>query len=206
MLIFANFDAMALSKPSSCVVTSIFSCSSRKVLTSTQRSSVRRWQLRLKLKSWSDKARWWSLFCLKIYWIVNENLVVHSIKLTFTKICAGIRASEEISVVFITKVEDQNLLGNVHLIFSSLLIGLISNRTTFSAPGFNRVTSPLAHCWLTWSQAILNVTLEDDSVALCESESFIDWLKCVTVWREGWEDAGVNWATEKEFNLLRICI
>lgn len=69
------------------------------------------------------------------------------------------------------------------------------NWTTFSAPWFNRVTSPFAHGRLAWSQAILDVTLEDNTVAFSETEGFIDRLQCIAIGCEGWEDSRVDWAT-----------
>lgn len=94
------------------------------------------------------------------------------ISLTFTEIGARV-ASQEVSIVFISEIENENLLRNVHVIVAAL-IRLIADRTTLSTPGFHRVASPLADGWLTWTQAVLHVALEDDTVAFSETEGFVN--------------------------------
>lgn len=118
---------------------------------------------------------------------------------TVTKLCAWI-ASEEITIVFISKVKDKNLLWNVHLIIT--FICFISNGTTFSSPWFHRITSPFANRWFTRSQAVFNVTLENDAVTFGETESFINRLQSIAIGSEAREDAVVNGATGNKSELV----
>ena len=47
----------------------------------------------------------------------------------------------------------------------------------------------------TWSQAVLDVALEDHTIALCESEGLVDRLQGVAIGHESREDGGVHRAT-----------
>ena len=114
---------------------------------------------------------------------------------TFSEIRAWIAASEEITIVFISKVENENFLRNVHFIIT--LTGFISDGTTLSAPRFHRVTAPFTYRWFAWTQAIFDVTLKDDTVTFGETESFVDGLKCVGIGCEAGENAVVDWATNE---------
>lgn len=95
--------------------------------------------------------------------------------------------------MLVSEVKNKNFLRNSLVI----LDGVIADGTTFSAPRFHRITAPFADCWLAWSQAVLDVTLEDDTITLSETESLIVGRQhVIALGGEAGEDAVVNRATE----------
>lgn len=72
---------------------------------------------------------------------------------------------------------------------------LPGNRTSLSSPRFDRITSPFTNGRFAWSQAIFNVTLENDAVTFGESECLVYRLQCIAFWCESRENGWIDWTT-----------
>jgi len=70
----------------------------------------------------------------------------------------------------------------------------LDGTTTPPAQGFKRLHVPFAHSRLTGTQAVLDIALENDSVALREPEGLVCGLQGIAVGGEAGEDGGIGGA------------
>lgn len=95
--------------------------------------------------------------------------------------------------MLVSEVKNKNFLRNSLVV----LDGVVADGTTFSAPRFHRITAPFADCGLARSQAVLDVTLEDDTIAFSETEGLVVGRQhMIAFGGEAGEDAVVDRATE----------